>query len=156
MNSQKIIWGMIVCIFCGIGVIVLFIFKFLPLIESPTVAGILGVLIGSFSGLLGSFATSIVGLWKTSRDAEERLKDRISTHALELTRLDYDLRQKSLDLKGAKKHFLAPAKVYRTFYRALLDLHTTGNWPKEVQDLGLLGIFELGSKDVQKEEEGSE
>ena len=153
MNSQKIIWGMIACIFCGIGVIVLFIFKFLPRIESPTVAGIIGVLIGSFSGLLGSFATSIVGLWKTSRDAEERLKDRISNHALELTRLDYEMRQKSLDLKGTTKHFLAPAKVYRTFYRALLDLHTTGNWPKEVQDLGLLSIFELGSRSVEKEEE---
>jgi len=139
--------------FCGIGVIVLFIFKFLPRIESPTVAGIIGVLIGSFSGLLGSFATSIVGLWKTSRDAEERLKDRISNHALELTRLDYEMRQKSLDLKGTTKHFLAPAKVYRTFYRALLDLHTTGNWPKEVQDLGLLSIFELGSRSVEKEEE---
>ena len=116
-------------------------------------AGIIGVLIGSFSGLLGSFATSIVGLWKTSRDAEERLKDRISNHALELTRLDYEMRQKSLDLKGTTKHFLAPAKVYRTFYRALLDLHTTGNWPKEVQDLGLLSIFELGSRSVEKEEE---
>jgi len=153
MNSQKIIWGMMACIFGGIGVIVVFIFKFLPLIESPTVAGIIGVLIGSFSGLLGSFATSIVGLWKTSKDAEERLKDRISNHALELTRLDYELRQKSLDLKGTTKHFLAPAKVYRTFYHALLDLHTTGNWPKEVQDLGLLGIFELGSRNVEKEEE---
>jgi len=153
MNSQKIIWGMIACILGGISAIVLFIFKFLPLIESPTVAGIIGVLIGSFSGLLGSFATSIIGIWKTSKDAEERTKDRISNHALELTRLDYELRQKSLDLKEAKKHFLAPAKVYRTFYRALLELHTTGNWPKEVQDLGLLNIFELGSKNIERNKE---
>ena len=153
MNNQKIIWGIIACIFGGIGAIVVFIFKFLPLIESPTVAGIIGVLIGSFAGLLGSFVTSIVGIWRVSKDAEERLKDRISNHALELTRLDYELRQKSLDLKGTKKHFLAPAKVYRTFYRALLDLHTTGNWPKEVQDLGLLNIFELGSRNSEGKKE---
>jgi hypothetical protein len=149
MNSQKTIWGMIACIFGGIGVIAVFIFKFLPLIESPTVAGIIGVLIGSFTGLLGSFVTSMVGIWRVSKDAEERLKDRISNHALELTRLDYELCQKSLEVKGNRKHFLAPAKVYRTFYRALLELHTTGNWPKEVQDLGLLSIFELGSKNSE-------
>lgn len=150
MKSQKIVLGIIACVLLGIGGIAFFLFWALPLINSPTIAGFIGVLVGSFAGLVGLFVTSIVGIWRVSKDADERLKDRISNHALELKRLDYELRQKSLDLKGTKKHFLAPAKVYRTFYRALLDLHTTGNWPKEVQDLGLLNIFELGSKNIER------
>ena len=146
MNSKKAIRTIIGCVLFGIGVIALFIFWALPLINSTTVAGIIGVLVGSFVTLLGSIVTSIVGIWRVNKEAEERLKDRISSHALELTRMDYELRQKSLVSRGTKQVFLAPAKVYRTFYRALLDLHTTGNWPKEVEELGLLNIFELGQQ----------
>jgi len=153
MNSQKIIWTIMGCVLFIIVVIAIFVYWALPRIESPAVAGIIGVLVGSFTGLLGSIVTSIVGIWRVTKDAEERLKDRISNHALDLTRMDYELRQKSLDSRGAKQLFLAPAKVYRTFYRALLDLHTTGNWPKEVEELGLLNIFELGPKRSQQDKE---
>ena len=146
MNSQKVILTVISCVFLIIVVIVIFLFWALPRIESPAVAGIIGVLVGSFAGLLGSIMTSVISIWRVTKDAEERLKDRISNHALELTRMDYELRQKSLELRGDKQLFLAPAKVYRTFYRALLDLHTTGNWPKDPEELGLLSIFELGSR----------
>jgi hypothetical protein len=155
MNSQKAIWIIVGCVIFGIGIIAIFIFWALPLIDSAAVAGIIGVLVGSFAGLLGSIVTSIVGIWRVTKDAEERLKDRISNHALELTRMDYELRQKSLDSRGTKQLFLAPAKAYRTFYRALLDLHTTGNWPKEVEELGLLNIFELGPKRNQQDKEVS-
>lgn len=146
MNSQNVIWTIIGCVLLGITVIAIFIFLALPKIESAAVAGIIGVVVGSLVGLLGSVITSIVGIWSRVKDAEGRLKDRVSNHALELTRMDFDLRQKSLDLKKTKQAFLAPAKVYRTFYNALLELHTTGNWPKEVEDMGLLSIFELGPK----------
>lgn len=149
MSNQKIIWTIIGCVLSIIVVIAIFLFWALPRIESPAMAGIIGVLVGSFIGLIGSIVTSIVGIWRGTKDAEERLKDRISNHALELTRMDYELRQKSLDLSGDEQFFLAPAKVYRTFYRALLDLHTTGNWPKEVEELGLLNIFKLGPKKSQ-------
>ena len=149
MSSQKIIWTIIGCVLSIIVVIAFFLFWALPRIESPAMAGIIGVLVGSFIGLIGSIVTSIVGMWRGTKDAEERLKDRISNHALELTRMDYELRQKALDLSGDEQFFLAPAKVYRTFYRALLDLHTTGNWPKEVEELGLLNIFKLGPKKSQ-------
>lgn len=120
-----------------------FIFYVFPRFESTTVAGFIGVLIGSLTTFISSVLASVVGFWKVSRESEERLKDRISNHALELTRLDYELRQKSLELTKTSQQFLAPAKVYRTFYKALYELHTTGDWPRDVQDLGLLNIFEL-------------
>jgi hypothetical protein len=116
----------------------------LPQIESPAVAGFVGFMIGAFSGIFGSILTAIVGIWQASRDAGERVKDRISEHALKLTQMDYELRQKSLELTRGVQHFLAPAKVYRTLYRALLELHTSGTWPKEVEEQGLLSIFPLG------------
>ncbi len=146
MSGQKIIWVVVGCVLAIIVVIAIFVFLALPKMESPTVAGMIGVLVGSFTALIGSIMTSSVGLWKVTKDAEERLKDRISNHALELTRMDYELRQMALDSTGAKQHFLAPAKVYRTFYKALLDLHTTGNWPKEVEESGLLNVFKLSPK----------
>ena len=143
MNSKKIIWTIVFCILFIIIVIAIFVYWALPRIENPAVAGIIGVIVGSFSGLFGSIVASVVGIWRVEKDMEGRLKDRISTHALELTQMDYELRQKSLESRGDKQQFLAPAKVYRTFYRALLELHTTGKWPKEVEELGLLNIFEL-------------
>lgn len=139
-SPQAIILSMFLLILAIIG---FFIFYVSPKIESTTVAGFIGVLVGSLTTFISSALASVVGLWSVSRESDERLKDRISNHALELTRLDYELRQKSLEVTKGKQQFLAPAKVYRTFYKALYDLHTTGGWPQDVQDLGLLNIFEL-------------
>jgi hypothetical protein len=144
-SPQVIMLSSFLLIFIVIG---FFIFYIFPGFESTTVAGFIGVLIGSLTTFLSSVLASVVGLWKVSRESDERLKDRISNHALELTRLDYELRQKSLELTKRSQQFLAPAKVYRTFYKALYDLHTTGNWPSDVQDLGLLNIFELSYGDT--------
>jgi hypothetical protein len=142
----KMIAAIIIFVLISIITLLFFIFFALPLFNSPAAAGIIGVVVGSFIGLLGAIVSSIVGIWKASKDSEEKLKDRISNHALELTKLDYELRQKSLDSNETKQLFFAPVKVYRTFYKALLELHTTGNWPKEPEELGLLNIFELGPK----------
>lgn len=122
-----------------------FVYWVLPRMESPAVAGLAGVVLGAFVGMFGSLLTAVVGAWNTSKEAADRMKDRISNHALQLTQMDYDLRQKSLALTQQRQPFLAPAKVYRTFYKALLDLHTKGEWPKEVEEMGLLNIFDLGS-----------
>ena len=127
-----------------------FVYWALPRIESAAFAGFVGVLVGTFAGVFGSLITAVLGFWKTAKDAEEKLKDRISNHALQLTQMDYDLRQKSLDLTGQAQQFLAPVKVYRTFYRSLLELHTSGEWPKDAEDLGLLNIFVLGGHKDQK------
>ena len=144
MSNRNI--GLTICFivlltFSAIGI---FVYWVLPRIDSPVVSGLAGVLVGAFVGMFGSILTAIVGAWRTSKESEEKSKDRISNHALQLTQMDYDLRQKSLDLTGNAQQFLAPAKVYRTFYRALLELQTTGQWPIEVEELGLLNIFTLG------------
>ena len=138
-----------------IAVVAILIFRAFPAISPYAVAGIVGVLVGGLFTLLGSMVSSIVELWGVTRETEDRLKDRISNHALELTRMDYELRQKSLESSGTKKQFLAPAKVYRIFYKALLDLHTTGKWPEEVGKEGLLNIFELAGKNSQEKKEVS-
>ena len=116
----------------------------LPQINSPAVAGFVGVLIGAVSGIFGSVLTAIVGIWQASRESGEQVKDRISEHAIKLTQMYYDLMQKSLELTGSAQQFLAPVKVYRILYRALLELHTSGTWPREVEEQGLLNIFVLG------------
>ena len=51
---------------------------------------------------------------------------------------------------------LAPAKVYRTFYRALHELHVSVNWAEEVMKLDLLHIFELGPKESRQIEKNSD
>jgi hypothetical protein len=134
----------ITAILLTIGVLAGFFCWALPKMESPAVAGLAGTIVGGFVGMFVSVLTAIVGVWNTSTEAAERLKDWISNHALQLTQMDYELRQKSLDVSQRSQESLAPAKVYRTFYRELLELHTTGNWPKEAEELGLLSTFTLG------------
>ncbi len=149
MKTNTVVWivlGQASIVVIAIVVFVVFLAFVLPRLESPAVSGIVGVIVGAFTGLMGTVLSVFLGIWKTSKDADERLKDRVSNHALELTKMDYELRQKSLELSGTQQIFLAPAKVYRTFYRTLLNLHTTGEWTKEAEKQGLLNIFKLGSK----------
>ncbi len=131
-----------------IAIIFILIRWALPRISSVAVAAIIGALIGSSPG-------AFVGIWKATMDADAKLKDRISTHALELIKMDYEMRQKFLDLYEAQQVFLAPAKVYREFYFALYELHTTGNWPKRIEDLHLLDSIILGSRKSQQEKKTS-
>jgi hypothetical protein len=146
MTGSGIIWAICAGVTVPLALMVPFVLWALPSIESPTVSGLLGVVIGSLVGLVGSTAAALVNVWKVTREAEQKLQDRISNHALQLTQMDFELRQKSLERSRSERFFLAPAKVYRTFYRALLALHTTGEWPKEVEELGLLNIFALGPR----------
>jgi hypothetical protein len=76
------------------------------------------------------------------RVTDERIRDEASRVALELARMDYDLRQQALP-DGRAQQFLAPAKVYREFYKAIVELCTEGTWPKAIEGLGLLSIFEV-------------
>ena len=51
---------------------------------------------------------------------------------------------------------LAPTKVYRTFYRASHELHTSVNWAEEFMKLNLLNIFELGLKESRQIKKNSD
>jgi len=122
-----------------------------PSFDVTAKAVVIGALAGTIGGIIGSTITSLVNLWDRERDAEERLKDRVSSHALELTRMDYEMRQKALEVTKRRKKRLAPIKVYRELYRALLELHEKGTWPDTIDKLGLLGIFETGAEETQEE-----
>lgn len=151
MTLQRVIAIVVTFVLtCLVGFGILFWLVF-PKMDSAAAAGIVGTLGGALVVTLGSAMASFVDIWARSRDVEERLKDRVSKHALELTRMDYELREKSLDLSKTKQQFLAPAKVYRELYKALLELHKTGTWPKTIQDLGLLNIFELGAEQGEQD-----
>ena len=154
MNMKTRIWVLVAITGIGLAAaIAVFLWLILPRLESPAVSGIVGVLVGASTGVLGVISSLVLGIWKTSKESTERLKDRVSEHALELTRMDYDLRQRSLEVSGTPRQFLAPAKVYRTFYKTLMKLHSTGEWSDEALKLGLLNIFELGPKKKQGENE---
>jgi len=140
----------IIILLAGVGSLVLYASQ---LLDATALAVILGALVGSVGGVVGSAVTSLVTLWNQERDYDERLKDRASSHALELTRLNYELRLKSLNTTKQRKRFLAHIKVYRELYRALLDLHKTGNFPATINELGLLGMFELGPDVIQNDDQ---
>ena len=154
MNVREVIWitvGIVIIAMLAIGS---FAFWILRTITSPGVAGFWGVFIGAFVGIFGTIRSTIVGAWKTSKETESQLKDRVSNHALQLAQMDFDLRQKSLQLSKKKQDFLAPIKVYKTFYNALIELHTKGNWPKVVEEQGLMNIFEFNPlEEINNEKE---
>lgn len=140
------VMGFMTLYLIAFGLIVYFLF---PKLDSSAAAGILGAIGGALFGFLGTTVTTLVTASDRTKELTERLKDRVSNHAIELTKMDFALRQKSLELKKTTKHLLAPAKVYREFYYALLELHEKGTWPKSVQDAGLLSIIELGADETK-------
>ena len=145
MFSKKIVLMIIGIVLFTFAVIGIFIYWVFPQLDSPIVSGFAGVLVGAFVGMVGSILTATVGAWRASKETEDRLKDRISDHALQLSRMFYDLQQKSLDYTGGEQMFNSPVKAYRELYRALLMLQTTNEWPREIEELGLLQILPLGS-----------
>ncbi len=106
---------------------------------ATTLVAVLG---GALVASLGPVITATLSSLAQQRDTDERIRDEASRVALELTRMDYDLRQQALP-DGRAQQFLAPAKVYREFYKAIVELRTEGTWPKAIEELGLLNIFEV-------------
>jgi hypothetical protein len=108
----------------------------------PSLMTLFAALAGALLAAIGPITTAILTTIGQHRDVDERIRDEASRVALELTRMDYELRQQALP-EGGKKTFLAPAKVYRELYRAIVELRTKDTWPRSIQDLGLLGIFKV-------------
>lgn len=146
-----------VLICCAIIIVLpIFVFSFLSEIDPTSRAGIIGFVFGGFIGLFGTIVSAIITMWSKGKDVEEERKGRAIRCALELTEMDYKLRQQSLKSRGGEQEFLAPVKVYREFYKALLQLHTTGAWPKKPEQLGLLNTYIVRSEtDKQNKAENS-
>lgn len=127
-----------------------FLFTFLlafrqvqPITDSAAIAVIVGAMAGALGAVLTGALTALVAVWSQSVTHSQQLRDRVSSHALELTRMDYELRIRALDESRESAEFLAPVKVYRELYRALLQLHEKNEWPLQIEQLGLLGIFQF-------------
>lgn len=121
-----------------ISIFALLLLNVWPTLDATAVIAIVSVLAGGLAGVIGSFVAGLVGFQQSEKESEDRLKSYASTQALELTKLEFDLRREI----GAQDKFYAPAKVYREFYKALFKLYTTKEWPKEIEDMGLLDILD--------------
>jgi len=111
-------------------------------LDNSSIIAIVSVLAGVLAGVIGNFTVSFIAYWRTQRESEDRLKQYASAQALELTGLEFKMRR---EMKR-QLEFYAPAKVYREFYRALLELYRTGDWPKKIEDMGLLNVLDYGEE----------
>jgi hypothetical protein len=103
-------------------------------LDDKSVIAITRVLAGGLAGLIGAFLSSVISHRRSEQESEDRPKQYASTQALELTKLEFDLRRET----KRQNQLLAPAKVYREFYKALFELYKTRSWPKDIGELGLL------------------
>lgn len=135
----------------------LFVGAFVLLYRSATLdvtstAAVLGALAGALGGVMIAPFTVLVTIWNRNQESKIELAKTISSHAIELTRLDYDLRLKAVEGSGQTNRFLAPAKVYRELYRAMLSFHQKDAWPATVQELGLLNVIEIDANAQMRRE----
>jgi hypothetical protein len=113
-------------------------------LDDKSVIAIISVLAGGLAGLIGAFLSSVISHRRSEQESEDRLKQYASTQALDLTTLEFELRREAKQ----QNQLLAPAKVYREFYKALFELYKTRSWPKDIEELGLLNILEY--KDIKR------
>lgn len=127
-----------------IPVVYILLFAFLllivwPQLDSAAIIAVVSVLGGGLAGVVGSFVGAIITLQQVQKESEIKLKEYASSQALELTKLEIELRQR----EGRQQQLLAAAKIYREFYKALFDLYETKTWPKDIEDQGLLNIYDF-------------
>jgi len=142
----KVLWLPILYI----GLFVLLLAIVWSRLDNPSVIAIVSVLAGGLAGVIGTFIGSILGLKRVEQESEDRLKEYASTQALELTKLEFSMRRET----GKQKRYYAPAKVYREFYRALFDLYSTKQWPKKIEEMGLLDILDYGTSQNEQKPTG--
>lgn len=117
-------------------------------LDNPSIIAIVSVLAGGLAGMIGTFVGSVIGFKRVEKESEDRLKEYASTQALELTKLEFSMRRET----GTQDQFYAPAKVYREFYKALFELYSTEEWPKKIEEMGLLNILDYRNRENKKEE----
>jgi hypothetical protein len=123
-----------------------------PQLDRPAIIAIVSVLSGGLAGVVGSFVGAIIALQRVEKESEIKIKEYASSQALELTKMEIELRQK----EGRQKQLLAVAKIYREFYKALFELYETKTWPIEVSQQGLLNIYDFSESSQEKKEENKE
>ncbi len=137
--QKKLIW---------IPVVYLLLFAALllivwPRLDKPAIIAVVSVLGGGLAGIVGSFIGAIIALQRVEKESEIKIKEYASLQALELTKMEIDLRQK----EGRQKQLLAVAKIYREFYTALFELYETKTWPRTIMEQGLLNIYDFRTSD---------
>jgi len=146
ISLKKVLW-------IPIAYILLFALLLLcvwPRLDSSAIIAVVSVLGGGLAGIVGSFVGAIIALQRVEKESEIKMKEFASSQALELTKLEIELRQK----EGRQKKLLAAAKIYREFYKALFELYETKTWPSAVYEQGLLTIYDFSKSSQQDEEEG--
>ncbi len=145
VSLKKVLW-------IPVGYILLFAILLLivwPKLDQPGIIAVVSVLGGGLAGVVGSFVGAIIALLQVEKESEIKIKEYASSQALELTKLEIELRQK----EGRQKQLLAAAKIYREFYKALFELYETKKWPKEIAEQGLINIYDFSQINQEKKEE---
>lgn len=143
-SLKKIFW-------IPVGYIFLFAILLLivwPQLNKTAIIAVVSVLGGGLAGVVGSFVGAIIALQRVEKESVTKIKEYASSQALELTKLEIELRLK----EGRQKQLYAVAKIYREFYKALFDLYETRTWPREIMDQGLLNIYDFRTANKDKNE----
>jgi len=74
-------------------------------LDDKSVIAITSVLAGGLAGLIGAFLSSVISHRRSEQESEDHLKQYASTQALELTKLEFDLRRET----KRQNQLLAPA-----------------------------------------------
>jgi len=111
-----------------------------PHLDATGTVGVVSVLGGGLAGVVGAFVAAVVALQRMEKESQTKIAEFAASQALELTKLEIDLRLK----EGRQHQLLAAAKIYREFYKALFDLYDTKTWPKEIEEQGLINIYNFG------------
>jgi hypothetical protein len=111
-----------------------------PHLDATGTVGVVSVLGGGLAGVVGAFAGAVVALRRVEKESQTKIKEFAASQALELTKLEIDLRLK----EGRQHRLLAAAKIYREFYKALFELYDTKAWPKEIEQQRLINSYDFG------------
>jgi hypothetical protein len=144
-SLKKVFWIPVAYILL-FGILLLIVW---PQLDKPAIIAVVSVLGGGLAGVVGSFVGAIIALQRVEKESETKIKQYASSQALELTKLELELRQK----EGRQKQLLAAAKIYREFYKALFDLYETKTWPKEIAEQGLINIYDFSGANREKKED---
>ena len=123
-----------------------------PQLDRTAIIAVVSVLGGSLAGVVGTFVGAIIAMLRVEKESEIKIKEYASSQALELTKLEIELRQKD----GRQKQLLAAAKIYREFYKALFELYETKTWPDAVYEQGLLNIYDFSASSQGKKVDNKE